>query len=393
MVCPIDLEQRAGRIIRQGNQNPEVKVFRYVTESTFDAYLFQTLENKQKFISQIMTSKSPVRACDDVDEAALSFAEIKGLCAGNPLIVEKVNLDADVSRLKVERGNHHSQIYRLQDNLTLRFPKQIRAAKNEIKSGRADMERINANTHKGAEGISPMTIGGNVYTDRMEAGDALLEARKGMVSTVPSKIGSYRGLDIEVSFDAFSKKFQLHLVGNTTQTLEMGDSSGNVARIDNAIDRIPAYLKSAEDRLENIHKQIENAEAAINKPFPQEAEYQEKVARLAEVEAILNAENAAKTAANEAELAEEKKAAAEITPTAVVSAPSAISVTMPTAAVTAMPEKAPGARKETDVKDSTQELFDRLNNFGKGAARPTKPAPANTQQQTTNITRNDDDGR
>jgi hypothetical protein len=288
---PSDLEQRAGRIVRQGNNNPEVRIFRYVTDSTFDAYLFQTIENKQKFISQIMTSKSPVRTCDDVDEAALSYAEIKALCAGNPLIVEKIQLDIEVARLKVLRGDYQSDIYRLQDNITQNFPKQIKKVEATIASYKADIALAAANTHKDKEGISPLKIGGKVYTERAEAGEAILLARKGMTGTGVETIGSYRGFEIQVSYDTRANEHKLHLKGNQTYTMSMGDSMGNIARLDNAIDKLGDSLKDVETRLDNLLEQMVAAKEAVDKPFPQEAEYQEKVAKLAELDAALNTDD------------------------------------------------------------------------------------------------------
>jgi hypothetical protein len=234
---PSDLAQRAGRIVRQGNMNPEVDIFRYCTEGTFDAYLFQTIEKKQSFISQIMTSKSPVRVCDDVDEQELSYAEIKALCAGNPHIKEKMNLDIEVAKLKLLKSEHQSQHYRLQDDLLKNFPKKIEAAKGHIEGFKADMARLEINTHRTEEGISPMTIGTNTYTDRGEAGAALLEACKGITTTDAVKIGSYRGFDMLISFDSFNKVFNCSMKGSMTHTTALGnDSFGNITRINNTFD-------------------------------------------------------------------------------------------------------------------------------------------------------------
>jgi len=286
---PADLAQRAGRIVRQGNQNAEVDVFRYCTEGTFDAYLFQTIEKKQAFISQIMTSKSPVRACDDVDEQELSYAEIKALCAGNPHIKEKMNLDIDVAKLKLLKSEHQSQHYRLQDDLLQNFPKRIEAAKGHIEGFNTDMERLEHNTHKTEEGISPMTIGDKTYTDRGEAGAALLEACKGITTTEPVKIGSYRGFDMLVSFDSFHKEFKIDMKGSMTHSTALGnDSFGNITRINNAFDKIPQRLQSSEVQLQTFREQIESAKTELAKPFPFEAELAEKTARLAELDATLN---------------------------------------------------------------------------------------------------------
>jgi hypothetical protein len=286
---PADLAQRAGRIVRQGNLNPEVDIYRYVTNSTFDSYLFQTIEKKQEFISQIMTSKSPVRSCDDVDEDALSYAEIKALCAGNPLIKEKMQLDIEVAKLKLLRADHQSQQYRLQDNLLTAFPKRIESAKAFIAAFNSDISRLETHTHKTEEGISPMTLGGRVYTERSDAGAALMEACKGITTTEQTCIGSYRGFDMFVSFDSFNKEFHIALKGEMTHTAVLGDdASGNITRINNAFDRIPQRLQSVQAELQTVHDQIENAKIELDKPFAFETEFAEKTARLAELDAMLN---------------------------------------------------------------------------------------------------------
>ena len=286
---PADLQQRAGRIVRQGNQNSEVNIYRYCTQATFDSYLFQTVEKKQEFISQIMTSKSPVRSCDDVDEDALSYAEIKALCAGNPHIKEKMQLDVEVAKLKLLKADHQSQQYRLQDNLLVHFPKRIEGAKGHIAGFIADIARLETNTHKSEEGISPMTIGGKTFTGRSEAGAALLEACKSIKSTESAKIGIYRGFDMSISFDSFNKEFNIAMKGDMTHTTALGnDASGNVTRINNAFDKIPQRLQSSEAQLQTLYDQMENAKAELEKPFPFEAEFVEKTARLAELDAMLN---------------------------------------------------------------------------------------------------------
>lgn len=286
---PADLAQRAGRIVRQGNQNPEVNICRYVTESTFDAYLFQTVEKKQQFISQIMTSKSPVRACDDVDEEALSYAEIKALCAGNPAIREKMDLDIEVARLKLLKSDHQSQHYRLQDDLLQNFPKRITETQGFIASFKADMERLETHTHRSEESISPMEIKGEVFTDRGKAGAALLEACKGISTTQPVKIGSYRGFDMLMSFDSINKEFKVDMKGSMTYGAVLGnDSYGNITRINNAFDKIPQRLQSVEAQLQTLYAQVENAKAELERPFAQEAQLAEKSARLSELDAMLN---------------------------------------------------------------------------------------------------------
>jgi hypothetical protein len=286
---PADLAQRAGRIERQGNQNPEVDVFRYVTDATFDSYLFQTVEKKQQFISQIMTSKSPVRTADDMDEQALSYAEIKALCAGNPLIAEKMGLDVEVAKLKMLKANHQSQLYRLEDNLRLDFPKQIESNKAAIEAYKVDAERLEVNTVKAAEGISPMTIGADSFTERKDAGAALIEACRGIQGTEANIVGNYRGFDISVSFDAFNKEYKCHLKGAMSYAVPLGsDPVGNITRIDNALEKISVTLAGAETKLEGLYSQVENAKAELTKPFPQEAELTEKSARLAELDSLLS---------------------------------------------------------------------------------------------------------
>ena len=286
---PSDLTQRAGRIVRQGNQNAEVDIFRYTTASTFDSYLFQTVQKKQEFISQITTSKSPVRSCDDVDEDALSYAEIKALCAGNPHIKEKMQLDIEVSKLKLLKGAHQSQQYRLQDDLLTNYPKRLETTKAGIEGFREDITRLETHTHKFEEGISPMTIGGKTYTDRGQAGAALLETCKNMKSTEAARIGSYRGFDMMLSFDSFNKEFHLAMKGAMTHTAVLGDdSSGNITRINNAFDKIPQRLVSAEAQLQTLHEQMENAKSELERPFQLEQELSDKSARLAELDVMLN---------------------------------------------------------------------------------------------------------
>ena len=290
---PADLQQRAGRIIRQGNQNDAVDIYRYCTQATFDSYLFQTVEKKQQFISQIMTSKSPVRSCDDVDEDVLSYAEIKALCAGNPHIKEKMQLDVEVAKLKLLKADYQSQQYRLQDDILVNFPKRIEGAKGYIAGFNADIARLETNTHKSEEGISPMTIGRKIYTSRSEAGAALMEACKSVKSTKQAKIGSYRGFDMIISFDSFNKEFNVAMKGDMTHTAVLGDdASGNVTRINNAFDKIPQRLQSSKAQLQTLYEQMENAKAELDKPFTFETEFAEKSARLAELDAMLNMDEA-----------------------------------------------------------------------------------------------------
>jgi len=290
---PADLQQRAGRIVRQGNRNEEVDIYRYCTQATFDSYLFQTVEKKQEFISQIMTSKSPVRSCDDVDEDALSYAEIKALCAGNPHIKEKMQLDVEVAKLKLLKSDHQSQQYRLQDDLLTNFPKRITESKGFIEAFKSDLERLETHKHSSEEGISPMTIGNKIYTDRGEAGAALMESFKGITSTTSTKIGSYRGFDMLLSFDTVNRQFNLAVKGAMTHTVNLGDDAfGNITRINNAFDRIPQRLQSVEAQLQTLYDQTENAKAELEKPFAFEAEFAEKTARLAELDAMLNMDEA-----------------------------------------------------------------------------------------------------
>jgi len=299
---PADLAQRAGRIVRQGNQNEEVNIYRYVTESTFDAYLFQTVEKKQEWISQIMTSKSPVRSCDDVDEEALSYAEIKALCAGNPAIKEKMNLDVEVSKLKLLKSDYQSQHYRLQDDLLQNFPKRIEAAKGHIEGFKADIARLETNTHRTEEGISPMVVAllpdltayrrdgrGKTYTDRVEAGQALIDACKAIRTSEALKIGIYRGFDLYLSFNKVTSEFTCSMKGSMTHTATLSnDPSGCISRINNAFDKIPERLRSSENQLQTLHEQVENAKAELAKPFAFEDELAEKSARLAELDASLD---------------------------------------------------------------------------------------------------------
>ena len=289
---PSDLQQRAGRIVRQGNTNPEVNIFRYVTEGTFDSYLFQTVEKKQEFISQIMTSKSPVRSCDDVDGDALSYAEIKALCAGNPHIKEKMNLDIDVAKLRLLKSEHQSNQYRLQDDLLRHFPQRIEKAKADIAGLHSDISRLEINTHTSEEGISPMTVGDTVYTDRGKAGAAILETCKSIDTTSGVKRGSYRGFDMLVSFDIMNKEFVCSMKGSMTHTTTLGnDSFGNITRINNAFEKIPQRLQSAEVYLQTLGEQMENAKTELDKPFAFESELAEKSERLAELDSILNMED------------------------------------------------------------------------------------------------------
>ena len=285
---PGDLEQRSGRIIRQGNMNPEVHIYRYVTEATFDAYLWQTLENKQKFISQIMTSKSPVRACDDIDETALSYAEIKALCAGDERIKEKMDLDVDVARLKLMKANHQSQQYRLEDNLLRYFPEQIEQNKKFIEGFNADMKTLAEHPHP-VDGFAGMTVRGDVLTDKENAGAALVDAFKDVKGLDPVQIGTYRGFTMSLTLEDFGRDYVLTLKGQMTHRVTLGkDPRGNLTRIDNALNGMAERLATVQGKLDSLYAQMETAKQELGKPFPQEAELKQKAARLAELNIALN---------------------------------------------------------------------------------------------------------
>ena len=286
---PSDIEQQEGRILRQGNTNPKVKIFRYVTEGTFDAYSWQLIENKQKFIGQIMTSKSPVRSCEDIDDAALTYAEVKALATGNPYIKEKMDLDIQVSKLKLMKANHTSQKYRLEDDIAQRYPKQISALKEKIEGLKADIADYNARKPADKE-IFAMNVAGKNYEDRKEAGAALIAVCKEMkAANTPVSVGEYLGMKMAMTFDSFFKKFTLTLKGNLSHNVEIGsDPSGNITRINNALESMTKQLEEAVARLENVEHQLETAKVEVVKPFAQEAELAEKLDRLAELNALLN---------------------------------------------------------------------------------------------------------
>ena len=285
---PRDLTQRKGRIERQGNQNKLVHVCRYVTEGTFDAYLWQTVENKQKFISQIMTSKSPVRSCEDVDATALSFAEIKALCAGDPRIKERMDLDIEVSKLKIMKADHNSKQFRLEDSLLKYFPEKIEEHKGFVRGLDADMQTLAAHPLP-AEGFVGMEIRGDRLTDKENAGAALLDTCKEVKGKDPVQIGSYRGFTMSVAFDSMWKTYTLTLKGQMTHRVELGsDARGNLVRIENALDKMPERLHSVQEQLENLYNQQAAAKAEVGKPFPQEQELAAKTARLIELDMELN---------------------------------------------------------------------------------------------------------
>ena len=286
---PSDIEQQEGRILRQGNQNDKVKIFRYVTEGTFDSYSWQLIENKQKFIGQIMTSKSPVRSCEDVDEAALSYAEVKALATGNPYIKEKMDLDIQVSKLKLMKANHTSQKYRLEDNITQHYPHQIAIFKERIEGFTADMNKYAKNKPEDKEQFF-MQVGGKSYTDKKEAGTAIIAMCKEIKGiNASADVGEYLGFKLNVTFDSFNNKFVMNVKGAMSHPMEVGsDPLGNITRINNVLEAMPSQLEEAQMKLANVKHQLETAKAEVDKSFPQEAELAEKLERLAELNSLLN---------------------------------------------------------------------------------------------------------
>jgi hypothetical protein len=289
---PSDIEQQEGRIIRQGNMNKQVHIFRYITKGTFDAYSWQLLENKQKFISQIMTSKSPVRSADDIDESALSYAEVKALATGNPYIKEKMNLDIQVAKLRLLKSNYDSQRYRLEDDILVNYPKMIAATEERITGLKADQITVAEKMPTDAEHFS-MEIAGKLYDSKKEAGLAIIAACSGLKAIhKDGEIGHYAGFSMSVHFDAFNNIFELTLKGQSSYKAEVGtDGLGNITRINNALEAIPSHLGKAEERLETLHQQVETAKAEMEKPFAQIDELQEMEARLSELNALLNTDS------------------------------------------------------------------------------------------------------
>ena len=286
---PSDLQQREGRIIRQGNENKEVDIYSYVTEGTFDAYLYQLVESKQKFISQIMTSKSPVRSAEDVDEQALSYAEIKALASGNPMIKEKMDLDIEVSKLKLLKANHLSQKYALEDAISKDFPKQIAETQARIAGYGADIATVKENTHPNGDGFSPLTLAGVTYADKKEAGAVLLTMCQTMLSPEATQIGSYRGLTLELAFDTFAREYRLTMIGQLRHTVTLGtDVFGNLQRMDNALEGLPIKEQTCREQLSDLQTQLATAKAEVQKPFPRETELNTKTARLEELNTLLN---------------------------------------------------------------------------------------------------------
>lgn len=286
---PSDIEQQEGRILRQGNLNPKVKIFRYVTEGTFDSYSWQLIENKQKFIGQIMTSKSPVRSCEDIDEAALTYAEVKALATGNPYIKEKMDLDIQVSKLKLLKANHTSQKYRLEDNIVKNYPAQIATMKERLEGYRADIQTYQQNKFPDKDTFS-IKIGNRVYTDKKEAGTALIDmCRSAKQPNMAVTIGEYQGFKMSVSFDSFFSKFTVNLKGSISHEVEIGtDPLGNLQRLSNALEGMTAKMEAVAQKLENVEHQLETAKVEVTKPFAQEAELAEKLERLTELNALLN---------------------------------------------------------------------------------------------------------
>ena len=286
---PSDLQQREGRIIRQGNENPKVDIYTYVTENTFDSYLYQLVEGKQKFIGQIMTSKSPVRSAEDIDETALSYAEIKALCSGNPHIKEKMDLDIEVQKLKLLRSNHMSQRFALEDQLIRKFPKEIASMHQWIDGLEADMALLKDKTQPNADGFCSMVIDGQTYTEKKAAGTAILEACNALTSADPVPLGSYRGLKLTLCFDSFEKLFKISMQGTLTYKVGLGtDVFGNIQRMDNLLESMPTRQLDYKEKLKNLEIQVEIAKQEVEKPFPREEELKEKSARLDKLNILLN---------------------------------------------------------------------------------------------------------
>ena len=286
---PSDLQQREGRIVRQGNENPEVDIYSYVTEGTFDAYLYQLVESKQKFISQIMTSKSPVRSAEDVDEQALSYAEIKALASGNPLIKEKMDLDIEVSKLKLLKANHLSQRYALEDAISKTFPKEIAEQQARLAGYGADIAVVKENTHPNEDGFSPMVLAGTTYTEKKEAGAELLALCQNMLTPDPIQVGSYRGLPLELAFDTFHQEYRLTMIGQLRHPVTLGtDVFGNLQRMDNYLETLPIKEQNCREKLHDLQTQMETAKVEVQQPFAREEELRTKTARLEELNALLN---------------------------------------------------------------------------------------------------------
>lgn len=304
---PSDIEQREGRIIRQGNENDKVYIYRYITENTFDAYSWQTIENKQKFISQIMTSKAPVRSCEDIDESALTYAEVKALAAGNPYIKEKMTLDNDVAKLKALKANHTSQIYNLEDRIVKYYPEKLAALKEKEAGCQKDIECYRTNFPISKDVVS-MELFGECYTDKKAAGEALLAAFKKLPESDEwCPIGKYAGFDIELKFTSYCLKYEMKLKNVNQLQIELGrDAGGNLIRMNNALASLPERLQTIQQELENTQNQLEQAKAEVKRPFAKEAELQEKMARLRELDAMLNMDQKEDSKNKQEEQAEEQ---------------------------------------------------------------------------------------
>ena len=286
---PRDLTQRGGRTIRQGNKNPEVHIYRYVTENTFDSYMWQLLENKQKFIAQVMTGKSPVRSCEDVDDTALSYAEVKALATGNPHIKEKMEMDIAVSRLKMLEASYNSQIYALEDSIARHFPQRIALLQERIAGYTADVAVYEKHKPTEEEKFVGMTVKGIKYTEKADAGMAVIEACKGMTSGEPQALGEYMGFSMSLSFDEFYKKFKVTLQGELSHTVDLGtDIHGNITRLNNELAGMAAELTICAEQLATTEKQLETAKEEVKVPFNKADELKEKSERLAELNALLN---------------------------------------------------------------------------------------------------------
>ena len=311
---PSDLQQREGRIIRQGNENTEVDIYSYVTEGTFDAYLYQLVERKQKFIAQIMTSKSPVRSAEDVDEQALSYAEIKALASGNPLIKEKMDLDIEVTKLKLLKSSHLSQRYALEDAISKTFPKSLAETQERLAGYSADITTVKAHTAPNADGFSPMTLSGKAYTEKKAAGAELLVMCQNMLTPEPTQVGSYRGLTLELSFDSFSQEYRLTMIGQLRHVVALGtDVFGNIQRMDNLLETLPVKEQACREKLGELHTQMETVKVEVSKPFPREEELKTKLARLEELNTLLNMDKHEPEVIGDTEMPEEQPPARKTT--------------------------------------------------------------------------------
>jgi hypothetical protein len=283
-LCPSDLEQRGGRIERRGNSNPEIFIYRYVTEGTFDAYCYQIIENKQRGISQVFTSRSPAHIMREVDELSLNYAEIKALATGNPMIIERCSLEAEVNKLTVLKSSHLSQRYELEDRIIKTYPAEIARTEERLKGYAADIATVAGNTPQSKDRFPPMKIGGNIFSDKADAGKAIISACKAMTSPAPVPLGTYRGFSMELSFETFAKEYHVTFKGALTHTATLGsDIHGNITRLDNVLDGIASKKLGCEEQLAKVRAQMETAKAEVLSPFPREAELSEKTARLAEL--------------------------------------------------------------------------------------------------------------